>query len=151
MEEGKVALGGAREEGLRQVGVGCATTMVLMLRRFDTAQRIGMGIGGQAHHLNRRMGMVFAVVGMTMIQDRMTLVRLNDAMGGMLKHRRVIHGEMNLRANAQPERKEVAYEEATQFHSRSIYRDSVPWQGTSHLSQNSIVKSHPQTPLFTIG
>jgi hypothetical protein len=130
MEEWKVALGGTREEGLRQVGVGGATTMVLMLRCFDTAQRIRVGIGGHVGCLARRVCMA-VFVAMTMIQDRVSIVVLGNDMGGVLKHRRMVHGEMHLRANAQPKRKEVAYKEATQFHFRSIYRVSVPWQETS--------------------
>lgn len=131
MEKWKVALRGAREKGLRQVAVGRVTTMVMMLRRFDTAPRIGVGIGGLVDRLGRCVRMA-AIVVVTMIQNRMTYLGLSDAVGGVgrvLKHRRVIHGEVYLRADAQPEHKKVAYEKATQFHAQSIYWPSVSWQG----------------------
>jgi len=135
MEKRKIALGGPREEGLRQVGVGCATTMVLMLRRFDTAKRIRVGLGGgHVGQLRRCVDVVLATVIVAMIQGRMRLVGMGNTMGGMLKQCRVVHGEMHLCANAQPERKEVAYEKATQFHFGSIYRAQVPWQEGSHIS-----------------
>ena len=93
----------------------------------------------------------FAVVVGVVVSVHSPHVRVGTSrlMGDMAQGRRVVDGDMYLCSDAQPERKENARYEDTQPHGRSIYRSAAPWQEPWSITSKPIVKSHPQSPLFT--
>lgn len=88
--------------------------------------------------LRRRVGKMLIIASAIMSRNRLTFVGQSSDMQSVLSNRRVVHGEMRLCADTQPERKENAKYRANQSHAGSIHRSKDALQEMCAPYRNAI-------------